>query len=161
MNVIQASQNRTEIKSPATSISPLEGRKYTLIQPEDETQTGCWLTIGERYDIQAAADSSRHTILAEWKRRMGEYVLIGNMYIGRESHMGSNEEGAGWSDKGCESRIAAALATMLQGDRDFFSYVPWLLDAPIYIEIGSSVPDLRQTVYAGTPRRYISKRKPI
>jgi hypothetical protein len=56
-----------------------------------------------------------------------------------------------------------ALTGIIYGDRSFYTYYPWLLDAPIYIQFVSVYPEYSELAYYGTPRKYlnIAKRKRV
>lgn len=138
---------------PPTSVfSPLDARKYTLTHSDNTGQL--FLSIGCHYDLDKLDASMRDEVLAEWVRVMGQYTLSGKVYIS-----------GGEFDKNLskvrymifKKEMPLALAAIVNGDQGFFSYFPWLLDAPIYIAFESVHPDFQGIHYFGTPRRYMLK----
>lgn len=136
---------------PATTATPLVGRKYTLTHSDLTAQL--FLSIGFVYDFQAIDQKMRDEVIAQWHVNLqGGYVLAGRAYIS-----------GGEFDQLISARrfdvfqkeMATALRGMVYGDRDFYSLYPIFLDAPIYIYYDSIYPQFGGTFYYGTPRKYL------
>jgi hypothetical protein len=48
---------------------------------------------------------------------------------------------------------------MINADRLFYAHVPWLLDAPIYVEFQTPQRKFRTAQWMGTPRQYLNEIK--
>ncbi len=139
---------------PATAFVPVDSRKYTLTHSD---QTGeLFLGVGNVYDYRAINYKMRDEVLADWVTVNGEYLLYGKVYI-------SNGE----YDKNMsrirymifKKELDLALTAIIYGDRSFFGYHPWLLDAPIYVQFSSIFPEFNKVIYYGTPRKYLNLAK--
>lgn len=137
--------------APATSFEPIDCRKYTLTHSDSTGEL--FLSIGITYDYQAINFAMRDEVLADWITNNGEYLLYGKVYI-------SNGE----FDRNMsrirymifKKELDLALTGIIYGDRSFFTFYPWLLDAPIYIQFGSIYPEFSKLEYYGTPRKYLN-----
>ncbi|WP_421385007.1 staygreen family protein [Bacillus salacetis] len=137
---------------PASVFNPMDGRKYTLTH--SDTTGELFLSIGCQYDFNKVNPAMRDEVLAEWGRVMGQYTLSGIVYV----------SGGEFDENLSKVRymifrkeLPLALSAIVNGDRGFFSYFPWLLDAPIYITFESVFPEFNQVHYYGTPRQYLTK----
>lgn len=136
---------------PATPFFPVEGRKYTLTH---SVETGeLFLSTGHVYDRANINIKMRDELVAEWIPRLGEYTLWGQVYV----------SGGEYDEKYAQVRylvfqreIETALQAIVNGDQTFFTYFPWLLDAPVYIQFDSVFPQFQKIMYYGTPRQYLS-----
>lgn len=145
---------RVKYIPPATAFEPVDRRKYTLTH--SDTTGELYLSIGTIYDYQAINYKMRDEVLADWITVNGEYLLYGNVYI-------SNGE----YDKNMsrirymifKKELDLALTGLIYGDRSFYSYYPWLLDAPIHVQFASIYPEFSELVYFGTPRKYLNLAK--
>lgn len=145
---------RVKYIPPATAFEPVDRRKYTLTH--SDTTGELYLSIGTIYDYQAINYKMRDEVLADWITVNGEYLLYGNVYI-------SNGE----YDKNMsrirymifKKELDLALTGLIYGDRSFYSYYPWLLDAPIHVQFASIYPEFNELVYFGTPRKYLNLAK--
>lgn len=135
---------------PATVFEPVDSRKYTLTH--SDTTGELYLSIGNIYDYQAINYKMRDEVLADWITVNGEYLLYGKAYV-------SNGE----FDKNMsrirymifKKEMDLALTGIIYGDRSFYTYYPWLLDAPIYVQFVSVYPEYSELAYYGTPRKYL------
>lgn len=139
---------------PATSFEPVDSRKYTLTH--SDTTGELFLSIGSRYDYQAINFVMRDEVLAEWITRNGEYLLYVKVYIS-----------CGDYDKNMsrirymifKKELDLALTGIVYGDRGLYTYYPWLLDTPIYVQFVSVFPEFNTMEYYGTPRKYLNMAK--
>jgi hypothetical protein len=150
MNIFDPSKLTFNIHAPATAFRPIEGRKYTLTHSDKTGQL--FLSIGNEYNLSAINPKVRDEVLAEWLPKMGEYMLWGKVYV----------SGGEFDEKYSKVRflifqkeLDLALKAIIYGDRILFTYFPWLLDSPIYIQYESIFPQFNQINYMGTPRQYL------
>jgi hypothetical protein len=137
---------------PATAIVPIDSRKYTLTHSD---LTGeLFLSIGNVYDYQAINYDMRDEVLADWTTINGEYLLYGKVYISNGEYDFNMSRIRYMVFK---KELDLALTAIIYGDRSFFKYYPWLLDAPIYVQFSSIYPEFNQVAYYGTPRKYLNK----
>ncbi|WP_226674697.1 staygreen family protein [Rossellomorea aquimaris] len=137
---------------PASVFYPIDNRKYTLTHSD---LTGeLFLSIGCQYDVEKINMAMRDEVLGEWKRNLGQYTLTGTVYVsgGEFDQQLSNVRFMIF-----KKELPLALAAMVNGDKGFYTYYPWLLDAPIIICFESVFPEYQQTLYFGTPRQYLLK----
>ncbi|WP_042456764.1 staygreen family protein [Neobacillus dielmonensis] len=140
----------TTFLPPATAFRPVEGRKYTLTHSDTSGQL--FLTIGSEYNYGSTNQSFRDEVMAEWVHQLGEYSLLGRVYVS-----------GGEFDKNYskirfaifQKELNLALQAMVFGDQAFYTNFPWLLDAPIYIRFESVYPEFNQVLYYGTPRNFL------
>ncbi|GAA0314921.1 staygreen family protein [Bacillus carboniphilus] len=135
---------------PATPFYPVEGRKYTLTHSDESGEL--FLSIGYTYDVTKINSKMRDEVIAEWIPRLGEYTLWGQVYV----------SGGEYDEKYSQVRflifqreLSKAIGAIVNGDHTFYSYFPWLLDAPIYIQFDSIYPQFQKIMYYGTPRKYL------
>jgi hypothetical protein len=150
MNVFDPSKLTFNIHAPATTSRPIEGRKYTLNHSDSTGQL--FLTIGNEYDSSAINPKFRDEVLAEWVPKMGEYMLWGRVYVSGGEF---DEKTAKVRFMMFQKELDLALKAIIYGDQTLFTYFPWLLDAPIYIQFDSIYPQFSQIKYIGTPRQYL------
>ncbi|BCB03799.1 staygreen family protein [Bacillus sp. KH172YL63] len=134
---------------PASSFYPIDNRKYTLTH-SDSTGELC-LSIGCHFDPSHINPAMRDEVKAEWRRDLGQYTLAGTVYVsgGEYDQQLSNVRYMIF-----KKEIPLALSAIVNGDEGFYTYYPWLLDAPIFICFESVFPQFQQTIYFGTPRQY-------
>jgi hypothetical protein len=114
-----------------------------------------FLIIGLSYDELAINQQMRNEVLAYWSRTCGEYELRGRVYVSQ----GEFDENLSMIRYHIFKReLPLALAAIINRDNKFYTYYPWLLDVPIYIEFISIYPQFQQCLYLGTPRQYLQKR---
>jgi hypothetical protein len=136
---------------PVTAFEPVDCRKYTLTH--SDATADLFLSIGNMYDFQAINYKMRDEVLADWITLNGEYLLFGKVYI-------SNGE----FDRNMsrirymifKKELDLALTGIIYGDRSFYTYYPWLLDAQIYVQFASIYPEFSELIYYGTPRKYLN-----
>ena len=58
-----------------------------------------------------------------------------------------------------EKYLEKYLTIIVLGDLKFYKDFPWLLDAPIYVNIESCYQQFNQSKYVGTPRKLLIKYK--
>jgi hypothetical protein len=139
---------------PATAFVPIDGRKYTLTHSDITGEL--FLSIGNVYDYQAINYEMRDEVLADWITINGEYLLYGKVYISNGEYDRNMSRIRYMIFK---KELDLALTAMIYGDRSFFTYYLWLLDAPIYVQFSSVYPEFNQIAYYGTPRTYLNKVK--
>jgi hypothetical protein len=137
---------------PASIFNPIDNRKYTLTH--SDTTGAMFLSIGCHFDLEKINPSMRDEVLGEWKRNLGQYTLTGKVYVseGEFDQQLSNVRFMIF-----KRELPLALAAIVNGDKGFYTYHPWLLDAPIIICFESIFPEYQQTLYFGTPRQYLLK----
>jgi hypothetical protein len=136
---------------PATSFEPVDRRKYTLTH--SDTTGELFLSIGHTYDYQAINFKMRDEVLADWIICNGEYLLFGNVYISNGEFDNNMSKIRYMIFK---RELELALTGIIYGDRSFFTYYPWLLDTPIYVQFASIYPEFNDLIYYGTPRKYLN-----
>ncbi|PLR95273.1 staygreen family protein [Bacillus sp. T33-2] len=136
---------------PATAFEPVDKRKYSLTF-SDKTKE-LFLSIGNVYDFDAVNPNIRDEVLAEWITRNGEYLLLGKVYINSGEF---DEKYSRIRYMIFKRELDLALTGIIFGDKSLFSYYPWLLDSPIYVQFESSYPEFNQIGYFGTPRKYLT-----
>jgi len=145
--------NQLHIKfiPPASTIHPIEGRKYTLTH--SKAQTDLFLSIGYIYDYAAIDLQFRDEIVADWKRTArSHFFLHGKVFIS------SGEFERQQAKVRCynfHKTMSQALQGMIQGDHSFLLNHSYLLDCPIYISYQSVYPEYQHFVYYGTPNFFI------
>lgn len=136
---------------PATQYEPIDSRKYTLTHSDHTGEL--FLSIGFIYDYQIINLKMRDEVFAEWITQNGEYLLLGRVYIS----MGEYDKNLSLTRYLIFKReLELALTAIMYGDRSFFTYYPMLIDAPIYIQFQSIFPEFNNTIYYGTPRKYLN-----
>lgn len=151
MEKLQSNQFTVMVIPPATAYGPVDGRKYTLT--EMDSGNSQILTIGTKYQMGAYDAKIADILTAEWKPRLGEYVLSGRIYIG-DDHL--DVDTAKHTYHQLKTKLTRMISAMIQADYVLYQYVPWLLDAPIMIQIDSHLPLLRTLEHYGTPRKYLN-----
>ncbi|MCA1053852.1 staygreen family protein [Rossellomorea aquimaris] len=139
---------------PASIFYPVDNRKYTLTHSD---ATGdLFLSIGCHYDVEKINGQMRDEVLGEWRREQGQYALFGKVYV----------SGGEFDERLSKVRfmifkkeLPLALSAIVNGDRGYYTYYPWLLDAPIYIYFESVFDEFNQVIYFGSPRQYLVKQK--
>ncbi|MGE8205825.1 staygreen family protein [Heyndrickxia sp. NPDC080065] len=135
---------------PATSLNPLEGRKYFLTHCE---ASGTWyLSIGTHQPSLTSKNSFFDVIQAEWTTKMGEYILLGKININYEE---SDDKLAQIRYMIYQKDLPNLLRLMINGDKQFLQYHSLLLDAPIHIEFESNIPEFYRSLYMGSARKYL------
>ncbi len=137
---------------PASIFDPIDNRKYTLTHSD---MTGeLYLSIGCHYEMEKINPAMRDEVLGEWKRNLGQYIFTGTVYVsgGEFDHQLSNVRFMIF-----KKELPLALTAIINGDKGFYTYYPWLLDAPIIICFESIFPEFQQTLYFGTPRQFLLK----
>ncbi|WLR57101.1 staygreen family protein [Mesobacillus subterraneus] len=137
---------------PATAFVPIDSRKYTLTHSD---LTGeLFLAVGNVYDYQAINFEMRDEVLADWITINGEYLLYAKVYISNGEYDLNMSRIRYMIFK---KELDLALTAIVYGDKNFYTYYPWLLDAPIYVQFSSIYPEFNQVAYYGTPRMYLNK----
>ncbi|PLR82442.1 hypothetical protein CVD25_13900 [Bacillus canaveralius] len=151
MNKFDPAKLSTDIKAPATQFGPVDNRKYTLTH--SDTNGEFLLKIGCHFDLDAVNSKQRDEVFAEWKPKSGQYILFGRVYI---SNGDFDEKYSQVRFLIFQRELELALTAITYGDQAFFTYYPWLLDSPIYIQFESVYPQFNKIVYQGTPRQYLN-----
>lgn len=135
---------------PATNYGPVDYRKYTLMK-EIGNEAMNYLAIGYQNNANIVNNEVVEVLTAHWTRQLGEYVLRGKINIGgTKDHIEAAKE----SFINIKADLANMIAMLINGDRELYKHVPWLKDAPIYIEFASPFSKFRSIQYCGTPRNY-------
>jgi len=151
MSIFDPSKLSVKFLAPATPFRPIDGRKYTLTHSD---QTGeLFLSIGNEYDYPSINMHFRDEVIAEWQPHMGEFTLCGKVYVDGGEF---DENYSSIRYKIFKKELKLALSAIIYGDQILFSYFPWLLDAPIYIQFESTYAAYSQVLYYGTPRHYLT-----
>jgi len=152
MEKLYSNKLSVTIIPPATAYDPVDKRKYTLTGPNEDGIR--FLAIGYKYEMSLVNAKMEDMLTAEWKPKLGEYLLAGKVYVSGGEH---DQHSAKERYMELQAELPGAISMMIHGDRDLYKHVPWLLDAPIYIEFDSTYNQYRTIQYAGTPRQYLSK----
>lgn len=150
MGKLQYDQFSVTILPPATEYHPVDGRKYSLVMSTEDSD--CRLAIGHKYLMNLHNKESDNILTAEWKPRLGEYILTGKVNF----HENNSDEGIPYHFEDIQSNVHNAIKLIVKADRVLFSFVPWLLDAPIYIELDSHFRKNKSIQYFGTPRHFLN-----
>jgi hypothetical protein len=154
MSIFKPEKLSVKYIPPATSFEPAEHRKYTLTH--SDASGDLYLSIGTIYDFQAINYTMRDEVLAEWTKMNGEYLLYSQIYI---SNGEFNKNMSRIRYMIFKKELDLALTGIIYGDKSFYTYYPWLLDAPIYVQFNSVYPEFSEVVYYGTPRKYLNLAK--
>jgi hypothetical protein len=148
MTTLNCDHISTKMLPPATSYAPVEGRKYTI--SHDDVIAKNFVSIGHVYDYDLITDL-RDEVLAEWVPHMGQYVLIGKVYVSRGEY---DENTSHLRYMIFKKEIEKALRAIVISDSEFYKHFPWFLDFPIYIHFESNLTQYNQVINFGTPRSY-------
>jgi hypothetical protein len=155
MSNFKPEQLKVHYIPPATESLPADGRKYTFTHSDSTGEL--FLSIGRQYDLAKINNQMRDEVLAEWCTHLGQYYLGVKVYIsGGEYDQNISKVRFLIFQK----ELDLALEAMMHGDQLFFRHFPWLLDSPIAVSFDSVYPGYNQTVYYGTPRKYLNKKTP-
>ncbi|WP_233880909.1 staygreen family protein [Virgibacillus halodenitrificans] len=138
---------------PADFNQPVSNRKYTLTHSDTTGQL--FLDIGYVYNYEAINPAQKDEVLAEWRNDPSMC-----MYLAGTVDVDGIQVIEATSAKRFEifnREMNTALQGMIYGDLPFYSYHPFLINAPIFISYNSAFPQYRQVKYYGTPRYYIDK----
>lgn len=135
---------------PVTPFKPLEERKYTMTH--SDTTGELFLTVGYCFDVSCINPTIRDEVIVEWVPQMGQYMLAGKVHVSGGEY---DEQYAKLRFMIFKRDLILALTSIVYGDRAFYQFYPWLLDAPIYIQFESNYPEFDQLLYYGTPRHYM------
>lgn len=152
MNKFNPEKLTVKLIPPATAFYPIDSRKYTLTHSDITGEL--FLGIGNVYDYQAIDYKMRDEVLADWMTINGEYVMFGKVYISN-GEFDYNMSRIRYMI--FKKELDLALTAIIYGDKSFFTFYPWLLDAPIYVQFSSIYPEFNQVLYYGTPRKYLNK----
>jgi len=152
MKKLYSDQISVTILPPATSYHPVDGRKYTLIF--SNKIPSCHLAIGYKYQIGVLNAENENMVTAEWKPRLGEYILTGKVYF---TVLDQNEASIKEQFTILLADLAKAIEIIVKADQAIYTHAPWLLDAPIYIEVDSNIKQYQTIQYYGTPRQHLIK----
>jgi len=151
MTKIPNDRLQTILLPPATEFSPVEGRKYTMTHSDVTGQL--FVSIGYVYDYSKITQM-RDEVLAEWVPHVGQYVLLGKVYVTGGEY---DENTTKIRYMIFKKEMETAIQAIVQGDEAFFCHFPWFLDFPIYIHFESVNHNYNHVLYFGTPRYYINK----
>ncbi|GIN21202.1 MAG TPA: hypothetical protein DEO65_06835 [Bacillus bacterium] len=149
MEKIEYDQFSVTILPPATTYHPVDGRKYTLVMSTKDSNYH--LAIGFKYEMELLNEETEKILTAEWQPRLGEYILTGRIDFGSKR----NGEIVWNNSHKIQGNLTEAISLMVKADKDLYAHVPWLLDAPIYIEIDSNTHKYKTIQYYGTPRQHL------
>ncbi|GGE55439.1 hypothetical protein GCM10011391_38060 [Pullulanibacillus camelliae] len=151
MSAFNPNQLHIKFIPPASTVRPIEGRKYTLTH--SATSAELFLSIGYIYDYSAINLQVRDEVVADWKQSpQGHFFLHGKVFV----------SGGEFDRQEAKVRLyifhkamSQALKGIVNGDHSFFVNHPYLLDCPIYISYQSTYPEFQHFVYYGIPRFFI------
>ncbi|KRG09691.1 staygreen family protein [Lederbergia galactosidilytica] len=151
MEKLQVNQLTVIIVPPATNFAPVDGRQY-IIDPLFGTNRV--LTIGLSSN-RCCEDKIEKPFILEWMPKLGEYVLTGKLnYFETTLREKNSKPVQQWRNK-----ITQVLALIIKSDYYLFQHVPWLLDAPILLELYNRQSQLIKIENFGTPRKYMLEEK--
>ncbi|MFJ7638248.1 staygreen family protein [Peribacillus sp. NPDC097264] len=134
---------------PTTPCLPVDGRKYTLTH-SDETGD-LYLTIGTQYECSALDAKKRDEVLANWDASLGQYLLTVNVFVdGLENEY--DQAKARYTI--FQQNLDLAITAIINGDKEFYCFFPWLIDCPIHVQFQSGFPEFNQRIFYDTPRCY-------
>ncbi|GIN70331.1 hypothetical protein J14TS2_08060 [Bacillus sp. J14TS2] len=148
MEKLQVDQLTVIIVPPATNFAPVDGRQYIM---EPLFGANRILTIGISSN-QCCSDKNEQPFVLEWKPKLGEYVLTGKINYFEETFKEINT-------KQWKNNIRHILTLIIKSDYYLFQHVPWLMDAPILIELYDNHSQLIKIENFGTPRKYMLNEK--
>lgn len=148
MEKLQSEHFTVVIIPPATSLRPVDGRKYILHR--NHYGKSQLLTIGTEYDLIHHSSNRKDQLRLEWKPKLGEYMLIGKIYIEEETNENKELIYKEWIRE-----IPSMLSLIIKSDFPLFQHVPWLLDAPIIIQIEGIPQKFSEVINWRTPRNYL------
>ncbi|MBO0992994.1 staygreen family protein [Bacillus sp. SD088] len=148
MEKLQVDQLTVIIVPPATNFAPVDGRQYIM---EPLFGANRILTIGISSN-QCCLDKNEQPFVLEWKPKLGEYVLTGKINYFEETFKEINS-------KQWKNNIRHILTLIIKSDYYLFQHVPWLIDAPILIELYDNHSQLIKIENFGTPRKYMLNEK--
>ncbi|NCU18557.1 staygreen family protein [Pallidibacillus pasinlerensis] len=148
MKNLDSSNISITILPPATPFRPVDGRRYTLVHTKDSNDI--MVSIGDCFDNQTY-EEEYHELLAVWTYQLGFYLLTVTLNMNTlPEELQSNI---------LEKYLEKYLTIIVLGDLKFYKDFPWLLDAPIYVNIESDYQQFNQSKYVGTPRKLLIKYK--
>ena len=136
---------------PMTLLGPLEGRKYTLTHSDLTGQL--FLSIGCEIDSLKINWEMRDEVVADWRMVNGQYVFTAYAHI---SNGDFDEAKAAARYEHFKKMMPVALHGIIHGDQTLFTYYPWLLNSPIYVQFSSGYPEYNKVEYYGMVRHYLS-----
>lgn len=145
MNGINIPNVTVNIIPPVTEFSPVDGRQYMVERLLDQNQLMLTIHQNSNHKRYTFTKEIPFLLIAEWVYQLGQYAIIGKV-MNSENQSSINEN------------VEKALMIMVNGDRKFFKYFPWLLEAPIYIQFYNEDNQM-VTNYYGSPRRWILKER--
>ncbi|WP_078552167.1 staygreen family protein [Bacillus alkalicellulosilyticus] len=141
----------THLTAPATSVQPVQGRKYTLTHSDETGEL--FLDIGTEYNYQAIDWDMRDEVLAEWQiDQLNRLFLVGKAHVDEGEF---SKEQSQFRYNIFRKEMSLALKGMFYGDKNFFANYPTLLHSPIFIRYTSKYPEFDHTLYYGTPTDYL------
>lgn len=148
MEKLQVDQLTVFIVPPATNFAPVDGRQYIMDPPFGTNRI---LTIGISSN-HCSSNKNDQPFVLEWKPKLGEYVLTGKINYFEETFKEKNS-------KHWKNNIRHILKIIIKSDYYLFQHVPWLMDAPILIELYDNQSQLIKIEDFGTPRKYMLNEK--
>lgn len=122
----------TELREPATPISPIENRKYTMTHSDD---TGdLFVVIGTEY-AEDKINATRDEVRLEWIYIKNTPVLYGTVLIDGE---GISPDNAQIRETIFKREMPLALQAIYSADQQFFNRYPQLRQAPVLIHFNST-----------------------
>jgi hypothetical protein len=153
MSVFNPQKLSVKLIPPATFAHPVQGRKYTLTHSDSTAEL--FLDIGYDYNYKSINPIMRDEVLAKWQKdSYGRLYLVGKAYVDGGEF---SQEVADTRFKIFKKEMATALNGIVYGDRPFYLYYPFLVDAPIFIRFLSTYPQYRQVAFYSTPRQYLNQ----
>lgn len=136
----------TTLRDGITSVTPIEGRKYTLTHSDITAEL--FLDIGKRYAVEKIG-AMRDEVLGKWcytnQYHYCAYVLVDQEYDPVLSEM---------RNKIFMKELPLALEAIRFGDKIFFEAHPALNKVPIWIYFSSANPKLNRVENFGTFQDY-------
>ncbi|MCU9614703.1 staygreen family protein [Caldibacillus lycopersici] len=140
---------------PATTFSPVDGRRYTLLVSEETGEFD--LSIGHHFHIEKINSEDRLEIIAAWTYQLGHYILAVTVMVADDQ---TDINVAHQRFQFFQNNMNHGLQAIVSGDNPFYQNFPWLQNAPIYVNFESVHPQFKQTIYYGKTRKYLNKKHP-
>ena len=123
----------TNFLPPATTSSPIQGRKYTLTHSDDSGMM--FLDIGNEYNYSAINKKLRDEVLGVWKAYdYNSYRVIFYVYVGDYDYFTASKRYTTF-----KRHLKSALQSIFYGDREFLMNYSYLVSSPIYVKFDSNI----------------------
>ena len=124
MKRVDPSKLLVTVMPPATLVRPVDGRRYTLSESNDQ-KNDLHLRIGYHFDHNQD-EKSEDKLLGIWTYQQGIYILDVTVLM----NTNENSEMDATMLTELSGKMEDYLTAFVIGDIQFYKDFPWLLDAP-------------------------------